>query len=217
MAVPKILQLYFGASQMFGQLRRPVGSARRRELVPDEGARDSPQRRVDVREPITGGIHGLSLPGRRQGPGVPHQPRDELLIDEVSMTRRPSSRSAAVLGACLALALLALFVVRARPLDAQGQGAANEFNDSHFHLTNYIQQGIDVRAVPRDHGHARRPLDAVRHPAAAAVVVRQLRRLRADLLPAERRAALLLLVHRRLHRQRLPRAAAGASRRASIR
>ena len=36
----------------------------------------------------------------------------------------------------------------------------------------------------------------------------QLRRLRADLLPADRRAALLLLVHRRLHRQRLSRAAA---------
>jgi hypothetical protein len=28
---------------------------------------------------------------------------------------------------------------------AQVPGAANEFNDSHFHLTNYIQQGIDVR------------------------------------------------------------------------
>ena len=61
------------------------------------------------------------------------------------MTRRPWSRSAAVLSACFALALLVLFLVRARPLDAQGQGAANEFNDSHFHLTNYIQQGIDVR------------------------------------------------------------------------
>jgi hypothetical protein len=62
-------------------LRRPVGSARRRELVPDEGARDSPQRRVDVREPITRRIHGLSLPGGGQGRGVPHQPRAELLID----------------------------------------------------------------------------------------------------------------------------------------
>ncbi len=61
------------------------------------------------------------------------------------MTRRSWSRSAAVLGAFFALALLVLFVVRARPLDAQGQGAANEFNDSHFHLTNYIQEGIDVR------------------------------------------------------------------------
>jgi Amidohydrolase len=60
------------------------------------------------------------------------------------MTRRPSSRSAAVLSAFLALTLLVLFV-RAGPLDAQRQGAANEFNDSHFHLTNYIQQGIDVR------------------------------------------------------------------------
>jgi Amidohydrolase len=61
------------------------------------------------------------------------------------MTRRPTSGSAAVLSAFLALTLLALFFVRAKPLDAQGQGAANEFNDSHFHLTNYIQQGISVR------------------------------------------------------------------------
>ena len=61
------------------------------------------------------------------------------------MTRRPSFRSAAVLSAFLALMLLVLLFVRTRPLDAQGQGAANEFNDSHFHLTNYIQQGIDVR------------------------------------------------------------------------
>ena len=57
----------------------------------------------------------------------------------------------------------------------------------------------------------------LRHPAPAAVVVRQHRRLRADLLPADRRAALLLLVHRRLHRDGLPVAAAATSRRASIR
>ena len=38
-----------------------------------------------------------------------------------------------------------ILFVRAGPLDAQGQDAANEFDDSHFHLTNYIQQGIDVR------------------------------------------------------------------------
>jgi len=43
------------------------------------------------------------------------------------------------------LPLLALLVVRARPLDAQIQGSSNEFYDSHFHLTNYIQEGIDVR------------------------------------------------------------------------
>lgn len=63
----------------------------------------------------------------------------------MSMTRRHWSRSAAALSGVLALTLLALFVVRARPLEAQNQGAANEFFDSHFHLTNYIQQGIDVR------------------------------------------------------------------------
>ena len=61
------------------------------------------------------------------------------------MTRHPASPSAAVLSVCVALTLLLAFVVRPRPLDAQGQGAANEFCDSHFHLTNYIQQGIDLR------------------------------------------------------------------------
>jgi predicted TIM-barrel fold metal-dependent hydrolase len=61
------------------------------------------------------------------------------------MPRGPSSRTAAALGACFALTLLVHFVVRARALDAQGQGAADEFHDSHFHLTNYVQQGIDVK------------------------------------------------------------------------
>jgi hypothetical protein len=63
----------------------------------------------------------------------------------MNMTRTPWFRSAAVLGAFFALTLLLLVVVRARPLDAQRQIAANEFDDSHFHLTNYIQQGIGVR------------------------------------------------------------------------
>ncbi len=49
----------------------------------------------------------------------------------------------ALLGSIAGLALLALFLSRA--VDAQGQGAANEFDDSHFHLTNYIQQGITPR------------------------------------------------------------------------
>ena len=32
----------------------------------------------------------------------------------------------------------------ARTSAAQSAAAANAFNDSHFHLTNYIQQGITV-------------------------------------------------------------------------
>ncbi len=63
----------------------------------------------------------------------------------------------------------------------------------------------------RDHGRQGRPLHAVRHPAAADLVVRELGRLRADLLPAIRRAAVLLLVHRRVHRERIPEARAGAA------
>jgi Amidohydrolase len=65
--------------------------------------------------------------------------------EEVRVIRRLWSRPTAVLSACVALTLLLLFAVRVRPLDAQGQGAANEFYDSHFHLTNYIQQGISPR------------------------------------------------------------------------
>ena len=61
------------------------------------------------------------------------------------MARRRSLRSVAGLSAFVALTLLGLSLVRARPVDAQDQGAANEFYDSHFHLTNYIQKGIDVR------------------------------------------------------------------------
>jgi len=61
------------------------------------------------------------------------------------MIRKPWFRSTTVLTA-FALTMAGVFLVRAHSLGAQGQGAANEFNDSHFHLTNYIQQGIDVPA-----------------------------------------------------------------------
>ena len=39
-----------------------------------------------------------------------------------------------------------LLIARVAPASrAQRPDAANEFNDSHFHLTNYIQQGIEPR------------------------------------------------------------------------
>ena len=49
--------------------------------------------------------------------------------------------------ACLRIALTVVAMVGAFDLGrAQvAGGAADEFNDSHFHLTNYIQQGIDPR------------------------------------------------------------------------
>jgi len=56
--------------------------------------------------------------------------------------RTPWLRAAALLG----LSSLALLGAEwTRPLGAQAQSAANDFNDSHFHLTNYIQQGIEPR------------------------------------------------------------------------
>src|SRR6478736_9276523 len=53
--------------------------------------------------------------------------------------RRVIALSALLAGLCL------LAFTLARPLGAQGGGNANEFDDSHFHLTNYIQQGITPR------------------------------------------------------------------------
>jgi hypothetical protein len=61
------------------------------------------------------------------------------------MRTRFSIRSVLLLLA--AIAGLTLMAGRlALPARAQTQVAADGFNDSHFHLTNYIQEGIDVRA-----------------------------------------------------------------------
>src|SRR6185295_5321305 len=59
------------------------------------------------------------------------------------MSHHRSRRIPALCGLSAGLGLLA--VVLAHPLGAQGSGAANEFYDSHFHLTNYIQQGLTPR------------------------------------------------------------------------
>jgi hypothetical protein len=58
------------------------------------------------------------------------------------MRYRPSFRTAAVLGVLLGLAFVLLLL--SRPIRAQGQ-ADDQFNDSHFHLTNYIQQGLEPK------------------------------------------------------------------------
>src|SRR5262245_25707381 len=58
------------------------------------------------------------------------------------MTRRRSLLSAAVLVLALGLALAD---AATRPAGAQGQSADNGYYDSHFHLTNYVQQGITAR------------------------------------------------------------------------
>jgi hypothetical protein len=55
--------------------------------------------------------------------------------------RRAWCLSTAMLAAVMSVAL---FGAAAHSIDAQAADPAAEFNDSHFHLTNYIQQGIDV-------------------------------------------------------------------------
>jgi hypothetical protein len=61
----------------------------------------------------------------------------------MNMVHRPLLRSAGVLTALVALALPVLVGGRAHPLDARAAAPDDEFYDSHFHLTNYVQQGID--------------------------------------------------------------------------
>jgi hypothetical protein len=60
------------------------------------------------------------------------------------MTREHVYRTILIVSAAVNLAL---FSAADAPIAAQPAPAANEFNDSHFHLTNYIQQGIEPREL----------------------------------------------------------------------
>jgi hypothetical protein len=60
------------------------------------------------------------------------------------MAVRSSSRPA-VVSIALVVAVLAVLYAGMRPIHAQAPVAANAFDDAHFHLTNYVQEGIDVR------------------------------------------------------------------------
>jgi amidohydrolase family protein len=61
----------------------------------------------------------------------------------MNMIDKPSSRWPAVLGALAASILLT--IVCARVIGAQARDGEDEFYDSHFHLTNYVQKGIEAR------------------------------------------------------------------------
>jgi hypothetical protein len=63
------------------------------------------------------------------------------------MTSASFYRRLVIVGACIVLAWTA--GIRAPVASAQASGTANEFYDSHFHLTNYIQQGITPREFLR--------------------------------------------------------------------
>ena len=69
------------------------------------------------------------------------------------------SRARLAIRGCAAWVLLVWVLAQSTPSTTQAApprpqpaAAGADFNDSHFHLTNYIQEGIDVRAVPADHG-----------------------------------------------------------------
>src|SRR5204863_1151250 len=127
--------------QLVADLRRPVrqrlGSAWRRELLSDEGARHPRQHRVDVREPLAGRLYRLSLPGRGEGAGLPRQLRDELLRHDGMVHKHPAAAARVI----CAIGAFAIWTLTAGARPQTGADAADQFYDSHFHLTNYIQQG----------------------------------------------------------------------------
>ena len=112
------------------------------------------------------------------------------------------SRRAAVASRRASRASVALRRARRRGA-AQPRREPTSSNDSHFHLTNYVQEGTDVARVPEDHGRQGRPR---RRCSAFRCSRRGRYENSGDFAPtyylADRRAALLLLVHRRLHRRR---------------
>jgi amidohydrolase family protein len=64
-------------------------------------------------------------------------------LDAVRFVAR--SRATLVALACVVTVAVAFAGHAASPAPAATQAAPTEFNDSHFHLTNYIQQGIEPR------------------------------------------------------------------------
>jgi len=74
-------------------------------------------------------------------PGAPRGRSPE----EVTTMRYPRGSTCITLAACLLVCLApAVFAAKPAPAPAPARPPTYEFNDSHFHLTNYIQEGIDV-------------------------------------------------------------------------
>jgi hypothetical protein len=124
-----------------------IGGAGRRQHLSGQTARLPGEHRVDPRESLAGRIHGLSAAGRRQRRRAPPEPRTEFLrlTSRFDATSGRNMRIPHRLTIALALAL-ATAGLGADQTPAGGAGAGDDFNDSHFHLTNYVQKGIDVRA-----------------------------------------------------------------------
>src|SRR4029450_9369478 len=102
----------------------------RGELVLPARARTARQRRVDPPAALSGRVYGCSVSSRRQREPAAHQPGDELLMRGLSL----------VIGSLL------LVAATWRVAPAVGRAAiapadAFEGNDSHFHLTDDVQQG----------------------------------------------------------------------------
>ena len=220
MVLPKRLGLYAVGSFVFDDFgRRPWEAAGGVSYYPAATRSWRLNLHFIYVEPLPGRLDLRLL--RRRSDRSHHLRGDGLLAVRTTMSGRPFRAGSGAYEAVItttAVLLAALGAVGlAAPAPARTAASPGTFNDNHLHLTNYIQQGTDIRQMLALMGSTVGRAAIFGIPAAAGVVLPGDRQLRADLLPGYRRAALLLLVHRRLHRHGLPIADARSSRRASIR
>ena len=131
MAIPKTAPGVRGRRGDPRCLRQRSELRRGRELLPHEGARPPAERGVAAPRQLPGGLHGRALSGGRERRRLPPQLRAELLMRGPGWRRAGRDRGPA------------------GPAGRAGRAAAGApgyvVNDSHFHLTNYVQEGTDIR------------------------------------------------------------------------
>ena len=150
------------------------------ELLSVRLAQLSPEHPGDEREPLTGQQRVRLLRRRTEGP------RRLPSASRCSFKEQRAVR-ATYLAGCVLTASLAVGTIHQWERRALGAGAGRCESVQRFSLPpDELHPGGHQRArVPEDHGEPGQSLDAVRHSVAAAVVVRKLGGLRADLLPAQ--------------------------------
>lgn len=99
---------------------------------------------------VVGGTAFPMFVGSTGGHFLYQLPAELLRGHTVTMNRRPIRRVATRVAVAVraAAAMLFLTLVAAAPATAQPRSAAPSqylLNDSHFHLSNYVQEGIDIR------------------------------------------------------------------------
>ena len=153
MVVPKTVQVYLSGAGIFGRYGDSSEVRAGANWYVGKTAGAPRQRGVDPPEQESGGLHRRAVSGGRQRQRLPRELRDELLRRDTSMRWRTALRFgwAAAAGVAIVFGWLLVATPSARqgPRQAPAAAAPSDpgylLHDSHLHLTNYIQEGPDIR------------------------------------------------------------------------